>query len=89
MDRQLVIVKMGWPLIVVLEELISRNFYTDCSLSQLTLIVNRMSVHGKITQEEVETELMLLETANKISRIQTERGDCFEIPINRIRVTAA
>jgi len=89
MERQLIIVKMGWPLIVVLEELISRKLYTECSTSKLTKLINKMVVFEKITEEQVDTELRLLETASKISRVKTEVGDCFEIPINRARVTAA
>ena len=89
MDRQLIIVQMGWPLIVVLEELISRKFYTTCSVPKLTTTVNKMSVHGKVTENDVETELRLLETAGKVTRIKTDKDDCFEIPINRVRTTAA
>lgn len=89
MDRELIIVQMGWPLIVILEEMIFRGFYTECSAAKLTERINRVAVYGKVDQEDVESQLKMLEIAEKIHRIKTASDDCFQIPINRNRITAA
>ena len=90
MDRELIFVKMGWSLIVVLEELIYRTSnYRECSAKRLTERVNKMIVYGEVHQEKVEDVLRMLESSGKINKIITESDECFEIPINRSRITAA